>query len=154
MTIVWIVAMVIFAVAEAATAGLVSIWFVAGSVAGLIAAMAGAGLLAQLIWFLAVSAAALALTRPLVKKISAGRTVPTNADRVLGETARVTETIDNDRSTGAVYVDGKTWTARSVDGAVIPAESRVRVRRLEGVTLLVRALEPAEPTNAEQKEEA
>ena len=154
MTIVWIVAMVIFAVAEAATAGLVSIWFVAGSVAGLIAAMAGAGLLAQLIWFLAVSAAALALTRPLVKKISAGRTVPTNADRVLGETARVTETIDNDRSTGAVYVDGKTWTARSVDGAVIPAESRVRVRRLEGVTLLVRALEPAETMNAEQKEEA
>ena len=146
--------MVIFAVVEAATAGLVSIWFVAGSVAGLIAAIAGAGLLAQLVWFLAVSAAALALTRPLVKKISAGRAVPTNADRVLGQTARVTETIDNDRSTGAVYVDGKTWTARSVDGAVIPAESRVRVRRLEGVTLLVRALEPAEPTNAEQKEEA
>ena len=145
--------MVIFAVVEAATAGLVSIWFVAGSVAGLIAAIAGAGLLAQLVWFLAVSAAALALTRPLVKKISAGRVVPTNADRVLGQTARVTETIDNDRSTGAVYVDGKTWTARSVDGAVIPAESRVRVRRMEGVTLLVRALEPAEATNAEQKEE-
>ena len=145
--------MVIFAVVEAATAGLVSIWFVAGSVAGLIAAIAGAGLLAQLVWFLAVSAAALALTRPLVKKISAGRAVPTNADRVLGQTARVTETIDNDRSTGAVYVDGKTWTARSVDGAVIPAESRVRVRRLEGVTLLVRALEPAETMNAEQKEE-
>ena len=145
--------MVIFAVVEAATAGLVSIWFVAGSVAGLIAAIAGAGLLAQLVWFLAVSAAALALTRPLVKKISAGRAVPTNADRVLGESAKVTETIDNDRSTGAVYVDGKTWTARSVDGAVIPAESRVRVRRMEGVTLLVRALEPAETTNAEQKEE-
>ena len=154
MTILWIGAIIVFGVVEALTAGLVSIWFVAGSVAGLIAAIAGAGLLAQLVWFLAVSAAALALTRPLVKKISAGRVVPTNADRVLGQTARVTETIDNDRSTGAVYVDGKTWTARSVDGAVIPAESRVRVRRLEGVTLLVRALEPAEPTNAEQKEEA
>ena len=153
MTMVWIGAMVVFAVVEALTAGLVSIWFVAGSVAGLIAAIAGAGLLAQLVWFLAVSAAALALTRPLVKKISAGRAVPTNADRVLGQTARVTETIDNDRSTGAVYVDGKTWTARSVDGAVIPAESRVRVRRLEGVTLLVQALEPAETMNAEQKEE-
>ena len=153
MTMVWIGAMVVFAVVEALTAGLVSIWFVAGSVAGLIAAIAGAGLLAQLVWFLAVSAAALALTRPLVKKISAGRAVPTNADRVLGQTARVTETIDNDRSTGAGYVDGKTWTARSVDGAVIPAESRVRVRRMEGVTLLVRALEPAETTNAEQKEE-
>lgn len=40
--------------------------------AGLIAAMAGAGLLIQLVLFLAVSAAALAATRPLVKKLSAG----------------------------------------------------------------------------------
>ena len=157
MTMVWIGAMVVFAVVEALTAGLVSIWFVAGAVAGLIAAMAGASLLVQLVVFLAVSAAALALTRPLVKKISAVRAVPTNADRVLGESAKVTETIDNDNSTGAVYVDGKTWTARSTDGAVIPAGSRVRVRRLEGVTLMVRALEMAERPEQEDavcKEEA
>ena len=94
-------------VVEAVTAGLVSIWFVPGAVAGLIAAMAGAGLLIQLVLFLAVSAAALAATRPLVKKLSAGRAVPTNADRVLGRTARVTETIDNDSASGAVYVDGE-----------------------------------------------
>ena len=29
--------------------------------------------------------------------------------------------LDNENSTGAVYVDGKTWTARSADGGVIPA---------------------------------
>ena len=68
MTALWIAAIVVFGVVEAVTAGLVSIWFVPGAVAGLIAAMAGAGLLIQLVLFLAVSAAALAATRPLVKK--------------------------------------------------------------------------------------
>ena len=130
-------------VVEAVTAGLVSIWFVPGAVAGLIAAMAGAGLLIQLVLFLAVSAAALAATRPLVKKLSAGRAVPTNADRVLGRTARVTETIDNDSASGAVYVDGKTWTARSADGSVLPAGSRGEIRRMEGVKLIVEAAQKA-----------
>ena len=130
-------------VVEAVTAVLVSIWFVPGAVAGLIAAMAGAGLLIQLVLFLAVSAAALAATRPLVKKLSAGRAVPTNADRVLGRTARVTETIDNDSASGAVYVDGKTWTARSADGSVLPAGSRVEIRRMEGVKLIVEAAQKA-----------
>ena len=143
MTFVWIAAIVIFGVVEAVTAGLVSIWFVPGAVAGLIAAMAGAGLLIQLVLFLAVSAAALAATRPLVKKLSAGRAVPTNADRVLGRTARVTETIDNDSASGAVYVDGKTWTARSADGSVLPAGSRVEIRRMEGVKLIVEAAQKA-----------
>lgn len=92
--------------------------------------------------FLAVSAAALAATRPLVKKLSAGG-VPTNADRVLGRSARVTETIDNDSASGAVYVDGKTWTARSADGSVLPAGSRVEIRRMEGVKLIVEAAQKA-----------
>ena len=111
MTALWIAAIVVFGVVEAVTAGLVSIWFVPGAVAGLIAAMAGA--------------------------------VPTNADRVLGRTARVTETIDNDSASGAVYVDGKTWTARSADGSVLPAGSRVEIRRMEGVKLIVEAAQKA-----------
>ena len=150
MTIFWIGAVIVFGVVEAVTAGLVSIWFVPGAVAGLIAAMAGLGILAQLVLFLAVSAAALAATRPLVKKLSAGKAVPTNADRVLGRAAKVTETIDNENSTGTVYVDGKIWTARSLDGAVIPAGSRVRVQEMEGVKLLVREIAEAEMKKEEE----
>ena len=138
MTFLWIGAIIVFGVVEALTAGLVSIWFVPGAVAGLIAAMAGLGILSQLVLFLAVSAAALAATRPLVKKLSAAKTVPTNADRVLGERGKVTETIDNENSTGTVYIDGKTWTARSADGTVIPAGARVEIVRMEGVKLFVK----------------
>ena len=81
------------------------------------------------------------MTRPMLKKITNANAIPTNADRVLGEVAKVTETIDNENSTGAVYVDGKTWTARSVDDTVIPVGSRVRIETMEGVKLLVKKSE-------------
>ena len=138
---IWLGAAVLFGIVEALTAGLVSIWFVAGSAAGLIAAWLGAGLAVQAVLFAVVSAAALAVTRPLVRRYTAGKAVPTNLDRVLGATGRVTETVDNDHSTGAVYVDGKTWTARSDGGDVIPAGAAVKVLRMEGVKLFVKKIE-------------
>ena len=49
----------------------------------------------------------------------------------------MTEDIDNEAGTGAVYVDGKTWTARSSDGSVIPIGTKVTVERMEGVKLFV-----------------
>ena len=138
---VWLGAAVVFGIVEALTAGLVSIWFVAGSAAALIAAFLGAGLGLQVALFLVVSAAALAATRPLVRRYAEGKAVPTNLDRVLGDSGKVTETIDNENSTGAVYVDGKTWTARSADGAVIPEGDMVEILRMEGVKLFVKKIE-------------
>ena len=138
---VWLGAAVVFGVVEALTAGLVSIWFVAGSAAALIGAFLGAGLGVQVALFLVVTAAALAVTRPLVRRYTAGKAVPTNLDRVLGDSGKVTETIDNENSTGAVYVDGKTWTARSADGSVIPAGTVVEILRMEGVKLFVKKIE-------------
>ena len=136
-TIIWIAAVIIFGVTEAVTAGLVSIWFVLGAVAGLITAVLGGSIWLQVVLFFIVSIATLVATRPLVRKLSKKGQVATNADRVLGGTARVTETIDNTIPTGEVYIDGKTWTARSQSGAVIAAETLVTVIRMEGVKLYV-----------------
>ncbi len=141
MTIVWTAAIILFGVVEAATAGLVSIWFVAGALVALIAAFVDASLVVQIILFLVVSAVALSLTRPMLRKITNANAIPTNADRVLGETAKVTETIDNENSVGAVYVDGKTWSARSTDGSIIPVGSRVYIESMQGVKLLVKKSE-------------
>jgi membrane protein implicated in regulation of membrane protease activity/transcriptional regulator with XRE-family HTH domain len=141
-TIVWIGVIIAFGIAEAVTTALVSIWFVAGAVAALLAAVFDCGVRTQLIWFVLVSALALVASRPLARRLTANtRTVPTNADRTLGQTARVTETIDNGNATGSVYVDGKTWTARSEDGAVIPAGAQVTIARMEGVKLFVKTCE-------------
>ena len=133
---IWLGAMIVFGILEAATAGLVSIWFVCGSVAALLATFLGAALWLQVVLFLSVSAITLAATRPLVRKMSA-KAVPTNLDRAIGSAARVTEEIDNDAGTGAVYVDGKTWSARSSDGSPIPMGAKGVVDRMEGVKLFV-----------------
>ena len=42
MIVIWIAAIVVFGIVEAVTVGLVSIWFVLGAVAGLLAAVLGA----------------------------------------------------------------------------------------------------------------
>ena len=137
MTIIWIAAIIIFGIAEAATAGLVSIWFVVGAVAALVATELGAALWLQFAAFLIVSILALIATRPLARKMLDKTIVPTNADRVLHHEAKVTETVDNENAAGAVYIDGKTWTARSADGEVIEPDAAVRILRMEGVKLIV-----------------
>ena len=129
---------------EFATQQLVSIWFAAGSLAAFLAVCFGASLPVQGILFLAVSVGILAAVRPLMKRANA-KTVPTNLDRVIGCTARVTEDIDNEAGTGAVYVEGKTWTARSSDGTVLPIGTRVIAERMEGVKLYVKP-EPVSST--------
>ena len=134
----WVVALVVFLIVEAVTAGLVSIWFVFGSLVALICAALGAAVWLQIFWFVIVSVATLVLTRPLVKRYVDSRSVATNADRSIGRAAVVTERIDNLAATGAVNLDGVVWTARSTDDAVaIEAGERVTVRAIEGVKLIV-----------------
>ena len=105
----------------------------------------GAALWLQFAVFLIVSILALIATRPLARKMLDKTIVPTNADRVLHHEAKVTETVDNENATGAVYIDGKTWTARSEDGNIIPKGKMARIVRMEGVKLYVReSKEPSE----------
>ena len=144
MTIIWIAAIIVFGIAEAATAGLVSIWFVAGAVAALIVTELGAVLWLQFAVFLAVSILALIATRPLARKMLDKTIVPTNADRVLHHKAKVTETVDNENAAGAVYIDGKTWSARSENGSIIEKGRMVKIIRMEGVKLYVREIEESE----------
>lgn len=142
---VWLAAIVVFAVAEAATAGLTSIWFAGGAVGGFITALLDGSIVVQLVVFIVASALLLACTRPFVKKAMGKRgKVATNADRVLGEEARVTEKIDNLAGTGAVYVDGKTWTARTDGDKTIPVGALVKILRMEGVKLFVEKCEITE----------
>ena len=134
----WVAALVVFLIVEAVTAGLVSIWFVFGSLVALICAALGAAVWLQIFWFVIVSVATLVLTRPLVKLYVDSRSVATNADRSIGRAAVVTERIDNLAATGAVKLDGVVWTARSTDDAVaIETGERVTVRAIEGVKLIV-----------------
>ena len=138
--LIWVGVMVIFGVLEAITVGLTSIWFVVGGIGGLVVSMLNGPIWLQLVVFFVMSIGCMVAARPLVVKFINQTTTATNADRVLGGTARVTETIDNAVPVGAVYVDGKTWSARSESGEPIAVGTMVRVTRMEGVRLFVEEL--------------
>lgn len=134
---IWLGAVVVFAVAEAATAALVSLWFIGGALAGLIAALCGAPLWLQFALFVAVSAILLAALRPLARSRFNRGITPTNAERCVGQIALVTEAIDNVRARGAVRLSGVEWSARSADGSAIPLDTPVRVLGIESTKLIV-----------------
>ena len=133
----WLAALIVFATAEGATAQLVSVWFVGGSLAALIAAWCGGALWLQFVLFFAVSIGMLLLLRPLIRKAVKPKIVPTNADRYIGMTGVVQQDIDNLQSVGRVEVDGADWAARSETGERIEAGTPVTIVRMEGVRLFV-----------------
>ena len=147
-SIVWLVLLIVFAVGEAVTVGLTSIWFAAGALGALITSTLTENLLIQIIVFLALSFVTLLLVRPLARKYFIPRRVATNADRIIGQEGIVTEDIDNLEAKGQVKVSGTVWSARSQrDEVPIPAGTRVRILRIEGVKVFVA---PAEvPSGAE-----
>ena len=140
MVYAWLALIVVFIVLEAATVNLVSVWFIGGAVAGLVCAILGAGTLLQVTVFILVSALMLALLRPVLKKYLRVKPTKTNADRLLGQEALVTEKIDNLQETGAIRINGVLWTAKSLEDAQIPTGTRVIIRRIEGAKVYV---EPA-----------
>ena len=138
MTAIWLVSMIALLIVEGLAPGLVSIWFALGALAAMIAAMLGAPLWLQVVWFVLVSVVTLLLTRPLARKFVNTRTVRTNADMAIGCDCLVTEDIDNVLGTGAVNVGGKIWTARMADPDGRAAKGAVlRAVRIEGVKLIV-----------------
>ena len=135
--IVWFALAVAFLIAEAATVTVISLWFAAGALAAMAAALLGAGIWLQIGVFLVVSAVALTALRPLVRKFVTPKLTATNIDSVIGTVGIVIADIDNVRASGQVKLGGMEWSARSTSGDPIPAGSRVCVDRIEGVKVFV-----------------
>lgn len=137
---VWLLLLVILVAGEAITVGLTFIWFAVGAMGGLLTAVLGGEIWLQVVVFLLLSAVTLILVRPAAAKLLTPGISPTNADRVLSQIALVTEEINNIAETGQVKLFGQVWTARSENGDVIPTQSRVRILRIEGVKVFVKAV--------------
>lgn len=141
--IFWLGAFVVFLAVEAGTLGLVSIWFAAGALGALVVGWLGGVLWLQVLVFLVVSCVSLASLRPLANKYIAPKIVATNADRLIGTVAILTGDVDNIAAKGEVILDGIPWSARSTSGDPIPAGTKIRVDRMEGVRVYVTPVEVA-----------
>ena len=137
-SICWLAVFVLLIVIELATMGLPTIWFAGGAVAGFIASMLGANVVIQAVVFFVVSIVLLIFTRPFAVRYINSNKTKTNIDGLIGQEALVLEEINNIRETSCARLEGKEWTARSVDDTVIPADTVVIVERIEGVKLIVK----------------
>lgn len=140
-TYIWLALMVVFLITEAATVAMVSLWFAAGALAALVANLLGAGIVTQVVLFLAVSAALLAGLRPVVRKYFTPKLTRTNIDSIVNSQGYVTADIDNISAAGTVKLGAMEWTARSTTGAKISAGTLVRVDKIEGVKAFVTPVE-------------
>lgn len=138
MVYVWLGILAAAVILEIITPQMVTIWFALGALVTFFVALAGVDQLwIQIVVFVAVSAVAVVITRPLVKKMVEKKAEPTNADMVIGQTGIVTEKVDNLAPSGLVKVNGSVWTARSVDDSVIEENEKVIIKEIRGVKLLV-----------------
>ena len=137
----WFALLLLFSIGEAVTVGLTSVWFAVGALGALLCALAGGSAWVQIVVFVVLSGVSLALVRPLAKKFLTPSYSATNADRVIGREAVVTQTVDNLRGQGQVSIAGQIWTARSEGDAPIAEGMTVQVLRIEGVKVFVKPLE-------------
>lgn len=141
MVYVWLGILAVMVVLEIVTSQLVSVWFAVGALASMLVALAGVeALWVQIVVFVVVSAIAVAVTRPLVRKMVNIKAEPTNADMVIGKIGVVTDKIDNIAETGLVKVNGSLWTARTEDGSVVEIGEKVNVLKISGVKLIVKKI--------------
>lgn len=141
---IWLIALIIFAILEAATTALVSIWFVGGSLAAMIFALCGANIPSQILLFFSASGLLLLAMRPAAKKCMAPHAELTNARSNIGKCAVVTERIDPLNGKGAVKIGGIEWSARTQDETPIEVGTIVRVTDIIGVKVCVELLKEEE----------
>lgn len=141
MPFIWIGFAVLMIICEAFTTQLVSIWFVIGAACAAVTTIFTDSILIQSAVFLVVSLVALIVTRPLVKRFKkSGKTVSTNADRLIGQTGVMLTDINDAEDVGRAKVGGEIWTVKS-DKAPLAKDSKITVLSIEGVKLIVESIE-------------
>jgi membrane protein implicated in regulation of membrane protease activity len=135
--VLWMIAAGVLAVGEIVTVSFFLGPVAVAAVLSAIAALAGAGLAAQWIVFIAASVGSLVVLRPIAKRhLRTPAQIRTGTAALVGAPALVLERVD-DRG-GQVKIAGETWTARSYDeDESFEPGARVSVMQIDGATALV-----------------
>ncbi|GHA81300.1 membrane protein [Streptomyces termitum] len=111
--------------------------FAVGAVAGAVTAALGFGVVAQVIVFVVVSVALIAVVRPIAARHrAADPALATGIDALKGRQARVVERVDAEG--GRIKLAGEIWSARALDATrTFEPGDEVDVVEIEGATAVV-----------------
>lgn len=135
MVYLWLGVALILGAMEVASLSLTTIWFVISALCAMIISFFTDNFLIQFTIFVIIGTILLATTRPILKKFINQNDTKTNADRIIGMEAIVTEEIEKNKD-GEVKVDGKNWTAYS--DSKIEVGKTVEILEINGVKVKVR----------------
>lgn len=138
---IWLAVVVVLIIIEAGTVNLVSIWFALGALVSLILSFFVDNIYIQAAVFIAISIAALLVTRPFVKRVLIKKKEKTNFDRIIGSEGLVTEEINNLLGTGYIIVEGMEWKAKTENEEILCKGDKVKILRIEGAKVFVEKVE-------------
>lgn len=136
LVIFWIAIAIFLGVIESLTFSLISIWGALAAVLCAVISTFGLSFTSSLCLFICITVILLLCTRPFVKRFLLKNNIPTNADRIIGASGVVTKTVTLDNP-GEVKVMGQFWTAVSETNEEISEGTRVVIRSIDGVKVLV-----------------
>lgn len=139
----WLIVAVLFMIMEAATAALLTIWFVGGALIAMLIAMVGLGFGFQIAGFIIVSALLMMLVRPYIRR-TRSQTTKTNADSLVGKRGIVTQE-STEFTTGQGKVGGQIWTITHLNKKPMAMDERFVVIGIDGVKLIVNHLVEDDP---------
>ena len=137
---VWLIISGIFFVMEMMTVGFLVFWFGIGALFTALISIFTDSIIIQTAVFIISSTLLLFLTKPLVKKLSHGSKVQTNAYSIIGKTGIVTKQITSTKI-GQVKVGSEIWSAKS--SIEISEGTEVVIKEIDGVKVIVEPI--AEP---------
>lgn len=140
MTYLWILVIIVSLVVEASTYSLVALWFIPASAVAIVLSIFKADVSLQVVVFFVIALLCIVFFRKYLEKALKKKSVPTNADALIGKVGIVTEDIDNINFKGQVKVRGQIWTAVSVSGDSIEKGSEVEILAIEGVKLICKKI--------------
>jgi membrane protein implicated in regulation of membrane protease activity len=135
---IWVGLTAIFIVGEILTAGFFLLPFAIGTGVAAILTLLGAPSWAQWTAFVVLSGIMVVFSRRVAERFTKEPPERVGVDRLIGETAIVTEAIDPLTDTGRVRVKKDHWRATSADDVKIERDAMVKIVRVEGAHLVVK----------------
>ena len=132
----WGILIIVSIVVELITDELTIIWGTVGAIFALISAALKAPVWLQLIIFFVFTISFLLIFKPYIEKNRKKETVHTNADRIIGMVAVVSESF-KDLEVGKVIVNGQSWRAIGTSNDEFFEGEKVQVEGLSGTKVIV-----------------
>lgn len=135
---IWVIAAIIFAIIEIYTPSFFIIWFSVGSLFAALTSVFTNNIPIQLAVFLVVSVILVLSTKKITDKfITKKNSYKTNSDAYIGKVGIVTEKINSIEAKGRVKIQGESWKAATSNEETIEKGEKVKVEKIDGVTLYV-----------------